>query len=125
MVFFGKETHYLNKERLCEMIDSMIFQPNNLQYVQNNLLSILNHCPSFDDQHIANSPRAVGDVVQDVIGENMQKCFPTGLIKSFNDQFARRAMADVAFTTMRIIISLLISKRITAQRRLICQISHQ
>lgn len=74
-----------------------VFDAQILNTIQENLLKLLNACPDFDNQHIVNSPRAVGDTVQEVLGERMSECFPAGLIKNFNDSFARRAMADVAF----------------------------
>lgn len=82
------------------MIDSPIFDTLTLETIQNNLLNLLNNCPDFDNVRIIHSPRAVGDAVQEILGEKMNECFPNGMIKDFNDQFARRAMEDVAFMDM-------------------------
>ena len=79
------------------MIDTKVFESKTLDIIQDNLLKLLNSCQDFDNAHIVNSPRAVGDIVQEVLGDKMRECFPVGLIKNFNDSFARRAMADVAF----------------------------
>lgn len=79
------------------MISTKIFEPEILNTIQNNLLNLLNSCPDMDNAHIVNSPRAVGDTVQEILGDKMIECFPKGLIKNFNDSFARRSMADVAF----------------------------
>lgn len=79
------------------MISTKIFETETLNTIQDNLLNLLNFCPDFDNSHIVNSPRAVGDIVQDVLGDKMSECFPSGLIKNFNAGFARRSMADVAF----------------------------
>ncbi len=79
------------------MIDSPIFEIETLKKIQDNLLKLLNNCSDFNNVRIANSPRAVGDTVQEVLGERMSECFPSGTIKDFSDSFARRAMADVAF----------------------------
>ncbi len=79
------------------MISTEVFEPETLNIIQNNLLSLLNSCSDFDNAHIVNSPRAVGDTVQEILGDKMSECFPVGLIKNFNDSFARRSMADVAF----------------------------
>ena len=79
------------------MISSKIFEDETLNVIQNNLLNLLNNSSAFDDQHVMNSPRAVGDIVQEILGNNMDNCFPDNLIKNFSDSFARRAMADVAF----------------------------
>ncbi len=45
-----------------------------------------------------NSPRAVGDAVQEYLETNFEKCLPSGVVKEFESTFARRAMADFAFT---------------------------
>lgn len=79
------------------MINSPIFDSETLKQIQSNLLSLLNSCHDFENVRITNSPRAVGDAVQEILGEKMSDCFPNGLIRDFNDSFARRAMADVAF----------------------------
>ena len=80
------------------MTNSEIFNQQNLQTIETNLKKLLNDCKDFDNARIISSPRAVGDTVQEVLGEKMASCFPCGLIKEFNGSFARRAMADVAFT---------------------------
>lgn len=79
------------------MICSSIFDEKLLERVQGNLLTLLNSCHDFENPHIIGSPRAVGDTVQEILGERMSECFPDGTIKEFSDRFARRAMADVAF----------------------------
>ena len=79
------------------MISTKVFETKTLNTLQDNLLNLLNSCPDFDNSHIVNSPRAVGDTVQEILGCKMSNCFPSGLIKNFNDSFARRSMADVAF----------------------------
>ncbi len=79
------------------MINSPIFEATTLKLIQDNLIDLLNSCHDFDNSHILDSPRAVGDTVQKVLGERMSECFPEGLIKNFSDEFARRAMADAAF----------------------------
>ena len=80
------------------MINSSVFDQNNLQIIERNLKELLNSCKDFDNPRIIASPRAVGDMVQEILAEKMNSCFPSGIIKEFNGSFARRAMADVAFT---------------------------
>lgn len=80
------------------MINTKIFEIDILNNIQENLLNLLNSCHDFDNDHIINSPRAVGDTVQEVLSTQMSTCFPSELIKDFNARFARRSMADVAFT---------------------------
>lgn len=79
------------------MINTKIFETETLTTIQNNLLCLLNSCSDFENTHIINSPRAVGDTVQEVLANEMYSCFPVGVIKDFNARFARRSMADVAF----------------------------
>ncbi len=79
------------------MINSSLFDVTILQRIQDNLLDLLNSCNDFENARIISSPRAVGDAVQEILGERMSECFPKGTIKDFSDSFARRAMADVAF----------------------------
>lgn len=83
------------------MINSPIFNTEILSSIQEKLLLLLNSCSDFENTRIINSPRAVGDTVQEVLGEKMSKCFPDGLIKDFSDSFARRAMADAAFMDLQ------------------------
>jgi hypothetical protein len=44
-----------------------------------------------------NSPRAIGDMVQDLVADNFQDFVPPGTISNYDQKFARRAMADLAF----------------------------
>ena len=83
------------------MINSPIFDVQTIAVIQNNLLALINSCSDFNNTRIINSPRAVGDTVQEILGERMSECFPKGIIKDFNDRFARRAMADVAFMDLQ------------------------
>lgn len=75
-----------------------ILNSSTLQYLENRLLDELSKNPFFQQKRIMNSPRAMGDTVQEVIGELLPKCLPDGVISEFSADFARRAMADLAFT---------------------------
>lgn len=57
-----------------------------------------------EGQHIVNgrslhSPRAVGDAVQEFLGERngLQQCIPSDMLQSFESEFERRSMEDMAF----------------------------
>lgn len=69
-----------------------------LHYLENRLIEELSKIELFQEKRIRNSPRAMGDTVQDVVGELLPNCFPDGVISDFSADFARRAMADVAFS---------------------------
>ena len=51
------------------MINSPIFNTEILSSIQEKLLLLLNSCSDFENTRIINSPRAVGDTVQEVLGE--------------------------------------------------------
>ena len=80
------------------MTHSRIFETENKIFFELNLLGKLKNSKEFSDKRVIQSPRAVGDLVQDIISEEMTNCLPQGLIADYSDKFARRAMADVAFT---------------------------
>jgi hypothetical protein len=44
-----------------------------------------------------NSPRAVGDITQELIATNFLSFVPVDAISNYTQEFARRAMADLAF----------------------------
>ncbi|MCL2212259.1 MAG: hypothetical protein FWB93_00280 [Oscillospiraceae bacterium] len=69
----------------------------NIRAVQSNILQLLSTQKVFSEKRITNSPRAVGDIVQTVIEESFEECVPSGVLKDYKKDFARRAMADFAF----------------------------
>ncbi len=68
-----------------------------LNLLETRLIEELEKYELFQDPRINCSPRAIGDTVQEVIGDVLPYCLPTGVIDNFNSSFARRAMEDVAF----------------------------
>ena len=79
------------------MITTKILDDKNKKIFENNLLAKLQASKEFDSKRVINSPRAVGDIVQEIISEEIENCFPPNLISEYSSAFARRAMADVAF----------------------------
>lgn len=75
-----------------------ILNPHVLQHLESRLLEELSQNTFFQQNRIMNSPRAMGDAVQDIIGELLPKCLPDGILSEFSSDFARRAMADLAFS---------------------------
>lgn len=75
-----------------------VLNDHTLHALENSLLTELSNNPFFQEKRIMNSPRAMGDTVQEAIGELLPKCLPNGIISEFSADFARRAMADLAFT---------------------------
>lgn len=75
-----------------------ILNDRTLHFLENRIIAELSRIQVFQNRRIINSPRAIGDTVQEAIGELLPCCFPEGLLSGFNADFARRAMADVAYT---------------------------
>ena len=57
----------------------------------------LNEQKDFLSVHALNSPRAVGDAVENIVAENLETILGD-VVNEYSASFARRAMADVAFT---------------------------
>ncbi len=75
---------------------SNIFYSDNYIKLEQKILAFLNSQPDFLSTATANSPRAVGDAVQDILAANFEKIIDDqGL--NYSAKFARRAMADLAF----------------------------
>lgn len=76
-----------------------IFKKPIREQIQTQVVKNLN-AVNLMSKSTANSPRAVGDAVQEYLETNFINCIPKGIVKDFNSSFARRAMADFAFTDL-------------------------
>ncbi len=72
------------------------FSENKHKVVAEKIKNFLNEQKDLLSERTANSPRAVGDAIQDLLQDNFHK-FIAEDGKNFNSSFARRAMADLAF----------------------------
>ncbi|OHA20327.1 MAG: hypothetical protein A2836_03050 [Candidatus Taylorbacteria bacterium RIFCSPHIGHO2_01_FULL_45_63] len=79
------------------MKKSPIFYTDKYKEIEKKILSFLNAQKDFLSERSMNSPRAVGDAIESVISENFQTILGD-VIKEYSSSFARRAMADLAFT---------------------------
>ena len=79
------------------MEKSQIFYSDKLGEVQEAIREFLNSQEDYLSASTANSPRAVGDAIQDVLGSNLQQVLGEEICKNYSANFARRAMADLAF----------------------------
>jgi|SRR3989338_3089873 len=79
------------------MKKSSIFYTNKYKEIEKGVLSFLNKQKDFLSLRSINSPRAVGDAIQSVISDNFLSILGD-VIKEYSPSFARRAMADLAFT---------------------------
>lgn len=79
------------------MEKSQIFYSEKFGEVQESIREFLNSQEDYLSTSTANSPRAVGDAIQDVLGSNLQQVLGDEVCKNYSSNFARRAMADLAF----------------------------
>ena len=79
------------------MEKSQIFYSEKFGEVQEAIREFLNSQEDYLSTSTANSPRAVGDVIQDVLSINLQQVLGEEICKNYSANFARRAMADLAF----------------------------
>lgn len=76
---------------------SELFYTGKYELIQQNIKNFLNAHEEFLSGSTVNSPRAVGDAVQHVLANNFETILGQNECKNFSAQFARRAMADLAF----------------------------
>ncbi|OGL79536.1 hypothetical protein A3F28_02420 [Candidatus Uhrbacteria bacterium RIFCSPHIGHO2_12_FULL_57_11] len=79
------------------MKKSSIFYTDKYKEIERKILSFLNVQKDFLSERSINSPRAVGDAIESVVSENFETILGD-VIKEYSSSFARRAMADLAFT---------------------------
>ena len=65
--------------------------------IESDIKQLLSGSDAFNARDVQDSPRAMGDVVQNVLSEGMQNCLPTGLIKNYKGKHGRKAFADISF----------------------------
>ncbi|NQU77266.1 hypothetical protein HQ544_01060 [Candidatus Falkowbacteria bacterium] len=75
---------------------SKIFYSDVYKKLEKGIVDFLSKQKSFLSPRTVNSPRAVGDAIQDVLAENFDKILGN-LSVEYSPNFARRAMADLAF----------------------------
>lgn len=73
-----------------------IFFTDEYRGIEAKVQTILNTSSEFLSTRTAKSPRAVGDAVQEILGETFNEILGD-LSDEFSATFARRAMADLAF----------------------------
>jgi|SRR3989344_3041890 len=76
---------------------SPIFYTNQYKGIAEKIKTFLNSQKDFLSVRTQNSPRAVGDAIENIIAENFETILGNS-IKEYSSSFARRAMADLAFT---------------------------
>lgn len=76
---------------------SKIFYTDTYKELEKKIADFLNHQTDFLSPRTINSPRAVGDAIENILVENFGTILDD-LSKEYSSTFARRAMADLAFT---------------------------
>lgn len=79
------------------MPTSSLYKDGKYSEIEDRIKTFLNSQKDFLSERTANSPRAVGDAIQDVLDENFGELM-SDFIQEYSASFARRAMADLAFT---------------------------
>ena len=79
------------------MTHSRIFHTDAYKSIELAIAELLNAQPDFLSARTAASTRAVGDAIQDILSERFQALLGD-LCVDYSPSFARRAMADLAFT---------------------------
>jgi len=81
-------------------LKSQIFYTNAYKKIESKIKSFLNGYPDFLSEDTISSPRATGDALQHILEENFQSILGK-FSTEYSASFARRAMADLAFTDRR------------------------
>lgn len=76
---------------------SRLFYTDQYETVQRRIKQLLNQQEEFLSGSTVKSTRAVGDAIQDILSEHFQSILGTDWCAKYSSQFARRAMADLAF----------------------------
>ena len=76
---------------------SPLFFTDRYVTVQEQIKDFLNQQEEFLSGSTVESTRAIGDAIQGVLSESFQSILGTDLCAKYSSQFARRAMADLAF----------------------------
>jgi hypothetical protein len=79
---------------------SEIFYTNSYKDIENKVISFLNSYPDFLSRDTVSSTRATGDAIEHILEENFQGILGK-FSKEYSGKFARRAMADLAFTDQK------------------------
>ena len=79
------------------MTQCRIFHSDAYKSIEASITDMLNAQPDFLTERTAASTRAAGDAIQDILSERFQSLLGD-LCVEYSPSFARRAMADLAFT---------------------------
>lgn len=75
---------------------SRLFHTNDYMSVQDRVRDLINRSSDFLSEHTAQSPRAAGDAIENVVAASFENILGEHC-GEYSSNFARRAMADLAF----------------------------
>ena len=75
---------------------SKLFYGGEYRRIEGEIQTLLNSQPEFLSVRTASSTRATGDAIQEILADKFQALLG-GICKEYSADFARRAMADLAF----------------------------
>jgi hypothetical protein len=78
-------------------VKSSLFYTDKYKNLQERIRDFLNGQAPFLSLSTAQSPRAVGDAAQDILADNFESIIGSETAAKYSHNFARRAMADMAF----------------------------
>ena len=78
------------------MVKSKIFYGSAYRDIETGIIKLINRQADFLSAKTATSPRAAGDAIQGIISDNFRRLLGD-LCTEYSTDFARRAMADLAF----------------------------
>lgn len=78
------------------MIKSEIFHGTAYKRIEAGIIKLINSQPDFLSKNTSESPRAAGDAIQRILSDNFRDLLGE-LCAEYSAEFARRAMADLAF----------------------------
>ena len=76
---------------------SQLFHDGSHKAIQRKIKEFLNNQGAFLSASTAQSTRAVGDAIEGILADNFQEILGPELCGNYSANFARRAMADLAF----------------------------
>jgi hypothetical protein len=77
-------------------VKSKVFHTDEYLAIQTRVKDLINGNPDFLSQNTARSPRAAGDAIEDIVARSFDQILGPAC-SEYSSDFARRAMADVAF----------------------------
>jgi len=80
-----------------EKMRRSIFETTWYQTIEQRICDMLNAEKGYLSVNTAKSTRAAGDAIQDILGDRFESLVGTDICRKYSADFARRAMADLAF----------------------------